>query len=88
MEWIRHGLETWGPSSSVHPPSLVTRTAQISATFLKEEISKIILDGVMFRPVEYSRYISRAFLVPKPLDSGWRMIIDLREITVTARQEE
>jgi hypothetical protein len=34
----------------------------------------------MFRPVEYARCVSRAFLVPKPTSSGWRLIIDLREI--------
>jgi len=35
--------------------------------------------GVL-RPVEYSRWVSRAFLVPNPAGSGWRLIVDLREI--------
>jgi hypothetical protein len=30
--------------------------------------------------VEYSRWVSHAFLVPKPAGSGWRLIVDLREI--------
>ena len=34
----------------------------------------------MLRAVEYSRWVSRAFLVPKPAGSGWRLIVDLREI--------
>ena len=30
--------------------------------------------------MEYSRWVSHAFLVPKPAGSGWRLIVDLREI--------
>ena len=30
--------------------------------------------------MEYSRWVSRAFLVPKPFGSRWRLIVDLREI--------
>ncbi len=34
----------------------------------------------MLRPVEYSRWVSRALLVPKPSANGWRLIVDLREV--------
>ncbi len=47
--------------------------------FLHEEIERLTLSGVL-RPVEYSRWVSRAFLVPKHAGSGWRLIVDLREI--------
>jgi hypothetical protein len=49
------------------------------ASFLKEEIERLKISGVL-RTVEHSRWISRAFLVPKPAGSGWRLIVDLREI--------
>jgi hypothetical protein len=49
------------------------------STFLQEEIERLKLSGVL-RPVEYSRWVSRAFLVPKPSGSGWRLIVDLREV--------
>jgi hypothetical protein len=54
-------------------------TPRYQAAFLKEEVRRLTLNGV-FRPVEYSRWVSRAILVPKPAGSGWRLIIDLREI--------
>ncbi len=47
--------------------------------FLKVEIERLTVSGVL-RPVEYSRWVSRAFLVPKPSANGWRLIVDLREI--------
>ena len=30
--------------------------------------------------MDYSRWVSRAFLVPKPTSSDWRLIVDMREI--------
>jgi hypothetical protein len=30
--------------------------------------------------VKYSRWVSRAFLVPKPAGTGWRLIVHLKEI--------
>ena len=49
------------------------------AAFLKEEVKRLILSGIL-RPVEYSRWVSRAFLVPKPNNCAWRLIVDLREV--------
>ena len=49
------------------------------AVFLKEDIKRLAISSEL-RPVEYSRWVSRAFLVPKPGVSGWRLIVDLREI--------
>ena len=47
--------------------------------FPHEEIERFKLFGVL-RPVEYSRWVSRAFLVPKPSESGWHLIVDLQEV--------
>jgi hypothetical protein len=44
---------------------------------MREEIGRLKEKGV-FRPVASSRWVSRAFLVPKL--GGWRLIIDLRAI--------
>ncbi len=30
--------------------------------------------------MEYSRWVSRAFFVPKPNNCGWRLIVNLREV--------
>ena len=35
--------------------------------------------------MDYSRWISRAFLVPKPISSGWRLIVDLRKINANCQ---
>jgi len=43
------------------------------------EIERLSFSGVL-RLVEYLRWVSRAFLVPKPVGSGWRLIVDLEEI--------
>ncbi len=45
--------------------------------FLSEEINRLKEKGVL-RPVNASRWASRAFLEPKP--GGWRLVIDLRTI--------
>ena len=34
----------------------------------------------MHKAVEHSRWVSRAFLVPKHAGAGWRLIMNLREI--------
>ncbi len=49
------------------------------AAFLQKEIERLTLSGVL-RPVEYSRWVSRAFLIPKSAGTGWRLIVDLKEI--------
>ena len=54
---------------------VVDRTRSTS----EEEIERLTLSGVL-RPVGYSRWVSRRFLVPKPSGSGWRLIVDLKEI--------
>ena len=48
------------------------------ASFLKE-IERLKVSGVL-RSVEYSRWVSCAFLVPTLVGSGWRLIVGLREI--------
>jgi hypothetical protein len=57
----------------------VSGAAPRQATFIKEEIERLKVSGVL-RAVEASRWVSRAFLVPKAEGSGWRLILDLREI--------
>jgi len=47
--------------------------------FLQEEIERLALSGVL-RLVEYSRWVSRASLVPTPAGPGWRLIVDLTKI--------
>jgi hypothetical protein len=51
--------------------------------FLKEEIVRLTAKGVL-KPIEYSRWVSRAFLEPKP--GGWRLVIDLRTINKFCQQ--
>ncbi len=82
MEWIRHGVVVpWVPGG---PPSPFNQGVSCrglpldQAAFLKKEIERLKTSGVL-RPVEYSRWVSRAFLVPKPAGFGWRLIVDLRE---------
>ncbi len=83
LEWIRHGVAV--PWLTRAPPPLSTKVFRVAGCpatkqrFLQGEIERLTLAGVL-RPVEYSRWVSRAFLVPKPVGSGWRLIVDLREI--------
>jgi hypothetical protein len=51
----------------------------IKQCFCKEEIERLTLSGVL-RPVGCSRWVSRAFLVPKLVGTGWRLVVDLKEI--------
>jgi hypothetical protein len=44
-----------------------------------EEIERLTVSGVL-RPAEYSRWVSRAFFVPKSSANGWSLIVDMREV--------
>ena len=83
LEWIRHGVAVPWLTGAPPPPfnqGVSCRGLPRDQTlFLHEEIERLTLSGVL-RPVEYSRWVSRAFLVPKPAGSGWRLIVDMREI--------
>ena len=83
LEWIRHGVAVPWLTGAPPPPfnqGISCRGLPIDqAVFLQEEIERLTLSGVL-RPVEHSRWVSCAFLVPKPAGSGWRLIVDLREI--------
>jgi hypothetical protein len=83
LEWIRHGVAVpWlqgGPPPPFNRGVSCRGLPRDQATFLQEEIERLKLSCVL-RSVEYSRSISRAFLVPKPAGSGWRLIVDLREV--------
>ena len=83
MEWICHGVAVPWLTGAPPPPfnqSVSCRgLPRDQATFLHEEIERLTLSGVL-RPIEYSRWVSRAFLVPKPAGSAWRLIVDLIEI--------
>jgi hypothetical protein len=82
LEWIRHGVAV--PWLTRAPPPLFNQGASCrglprdQAVFLEEEIERLTLSGVL-KAVEYSRWVSRAFHVPKTaVDLG--DIVDLREI--------
>ena len=81
LEWIRHGVSIpWlpeGPPLPFNDGISCQRLPQDQDTFLKEEIARLKEKGVL-RPIESSRWVSRAFLEPKP--GGWRLVIDLRTI--------
>ena len=83
MEWIRHGVAVlWvasGPSPPFNQGGLCRGIPRDQAIFLKEKIERLAVSDVL-RPVEYSRWVSRAFLVPKPSASGCRLIVDLHEV--------
>ena len=53
------------------------RLAQDQDAFLKEYIKRLKEKGVLL-PIKNSRWVSCAFLEPKP--RGWRLVIDLRSI--------
>jgi len=82
LEWIRHGVAVpWlrgGPPPPFNHGVSCRGLPRDQATFLQEEIERLKLSRVL-RPVEYLRWVSRAFLVPKPNGCGWRLIVDLRE---------
>ena len=83
LEWIRRGVSvpwiTGGPPPPFNQGVSCRGLPLDQATFLKEEIERLKVSGVL-RAVEASRWVSRAFLVPKTEGSGWRLIVDLREI--------
>jgi len=68
LEWIRHGVAvSWTPGG---PPPIVNQGVGCrglppdQAYFLKKEIERIQVSGVL-RTVEYLRWVSRVFLIPK-----------------------
>jgi hypothetical protein len=81
QEWIRHGVAVpWLPCGPPPPfnDGVSCRGLPLDQeVFLKEEIGRLTEKGVL-RPIEYSRWVSRAFLEPKP--GGWRLVIDLHTI--------
>jgi hypothetical protein len=81
LKWIRHGVSIpWlpeGPPLPFNDGIFCQRLPQDQDTFLKEEIERLKEKGVL-RPIESSRWVSRAFLEPKP--GGWRFVIDIRTI--------
>ena len=88
LEWIRHGVSIpWlygaPPPPFNHGVSCRNLPPQ-QAAFLEDEIKRLKEKGV-FRPVASSRWVSRAFLVPKP-DGSWRLIIDLRQLNSYCKQ--
>jgi hypothetical protein len=80
-EWIRHGVAVpWlpgGPPPPFNDGISCRQLPKAQGEFLTEEIARLKEKGVL-RPVEDSRWVSRAFLEPKPV--GWRLVIDLRTI--------
>ena len=85
LEWIRNGVAapwaTVGPSLPFNQGVLYRELSSDQASFLKEEIERLkAFDGL--RPAEYSRWVSRALLVPKMTGSGWRLIVDLWAVNV------
>ncbi len=83
VDWIRHSVAVpWklrGPIPPFNHGVSCRGLPRDQASFLKQEISRLTLNGV-FRFLESSSWVSRDFLVPKPAGARWRMIIDLREI--------
>ncbi len=83
LEWIRHGVVvpwlTRAPPPPFNQGVSCRGLSRDQAVFLQKEIERLTLSRVL-RHVEYSRWVSRAFLVKKPAGSGWRLIVDLREI--------
>ncbi len=83
LELIRQGVAVpWvagGPLPPFNQGVSCRGLPRNQAVFLKEEIERLAVSSVL-RPVEYSRWVSRAFLVPKPSANGWRLIVDLREV--------
>ncbi len=83
LEWISHGVAvpwlTGAPPPPFNQGVSCRGLPRDQAVFLQEEIERLTLSGVL-RPVEYSRWVSRAFLVSKPAGSGWRLIVDLEKI--------
>ena len=83
LGWIRQGVAVPWTNSGPPPPfnqGVSCRGLPLDQTsFLKKEVERLTLSGIL-RPVEYSRWVSRAFLVPKPNKCGWRLIVDLLEV--------
>ena len=82
LEWI-HGVPVPWLTRAIPPPfnqgTSCRGLPRDQAVFLQEEIERLTLSGVL-KVVEHSRWVSRAFLVPKPVGAGWRLIVDLREM--------
>ncbi len=69
----------WSPSNPFNQGVSCRGLQRDQVAFLHEEIVRLTLSGVL-RPVEYSRWVSRAFLVPILAGSGWRLIVDHKDL--------
>ena len=83
LEWIRHGVKIPWKHSRPPPPFNMGASCKDlppeQAAFVSAELSRLMLKGIL-KPTSTSRWISRAFLVPKASGTGWRLVIDLREL--------
>ena len=88
LEWIRDGVAVPWLTRAPTPPfnqGVSCRGLPFDqATFLQDKIERLTLSGVLSL-VEYSHWVSRAFLVPKSSGSGWRLVVNLRVINKVCR---
>ena len=91
LEWILHGVKIPWRRRRPPPPfnhgTSLTHLPPDQAAFRDRETERLIERGV-FRPARSSRWISRAFLVPKPTGGGWRLVIDLRTLNTYCQTKQ
>ena len=83
LGWIRHGVRIPFIGGR-RPPPFNSGTSMLNATkqqldFMDSELPRFLQSGA-WEPGQRSRWVSRMFLVPKPGENKWRLIIDLRPL--------
>lgn len=90
LSWLRDGyrLDFTGVPPPIRQGASFTRLDSEERTFLLSELQRLLNIGAL-EPATCTRYVTKAFLTPKPTLPGeprkWRLIFDLRELNKCLR---
>lgn len=81
MPWRRGPPPAFNLGTSLRLDSLTPEQAE----WLKPQLGKLLGLGALQEARHPARWVSRAFLVPKPNGAGWRLVFDLRYLNQFCR---
>ena len=87
LTWVQRGVRiqfTRRPPSAFHKGGSLTDLTPSQKLWWAEERARLMAAGA-WEPATCSKYVSKAFLVPKPGGSSWRLVLDLRHLNSFCR---
>lgn len=90
LSWLRHGVRLpWSraPPRPFHQGVSLKDQPPAERAWLLTELQRLLDSGAL-EPATSDRYVTRAFLVPKPGQAGkWRLVVDLRWVNTHLRKQ-